>query len=241
MTILVAIETVLLVLALLLIVGLLRSHAEILRRLETGERDRRSADASTLPTMPPVQTVDRAAVVAELQGTTLLGEPLKVAMGAAGGTLVAFLSSGCRTCQVLWASLREGGKTALPDGVRLVIVTRDPSRESPSRLRELAPSDQTVVMSSRAWEDYSVPMTPYFVFVDGPSGRVAGEGTAERWDQVTSLLRDAVQDRAMQGPLGPLRPNGRGPLDQRPRHHELRLAGIGPFDIGDHGPQDRPR
>ena len=49
--------------------------------------------------------------------------------------------------------------------------------ESPSRLRDLAPADVPVVMSSQAWEDYGVTMSPYFVLV-GADGEVRGEGAA---------------------------------------------------------------
>jgi hypothetical protein len=76
-----------------------------------------------------------------------------------------------------------------------VVVTKDTSHESPSRLRELASPGLRVVMSSRAWDDYDVPVSPYFVHVDGRTGEIAGEGAAERWDQIVSLLRDARDDR----------------------------------------------
>jgi hypothetical protein len=39
-----------------------------------------------------------------------------------------------------------------------------------------------------------VPGSPYFVLVDGPAGRVAGEGTSDRWEQMASLLGQAVED-----------------------------------------------
>src|SRR4029078_9833360 len=35
---------------------------------------------------------------------------------------------------------------------------------------------------------------PYFVLVDGPSGRVQGEGTGTNWPQVWNLLRQAADD-----------------------------------------------
>jgi hypothetical protein len=36
--------------------------------------------------------------------------------------------------------------------------------------------------------------SPYFILVGGASGQIDGEGTAGTWDQVVSLLRDAVTD-----------------------------------------------
>jgi hypothetical protein len=53
-----------------------------------------------------------------------------------------------------------------------------------------------VVMSSRAWQDYEVPGSPYFVHVDGATGTVAGEGSAPSWDRVASLLTGALEDAA---------------------------------------------
>ena len=83
--------------------------------------------------------------------------------------------------------------------MRLVVVTKDPSHESPARLRELAPPGVRVVMSSAAWVDYDVPASPYFVHVDA-RGELAGEGTAQRFDQVLSLLADAVSRRRRRRP-----------------------------------------
>jgi hypothetical protein len=82
-------------------------------------------------------------------------------------------------------------------GARLVVVTKDAAFESPSRLRDLAPRHVPVVMSSAAWEHYRVEASPYFIYVDGPSGQVASEGSAVSWEQVRSLLRDAVADQEM--------------------------------------------
>jgi hypothetical protein len=76
----------------------------------------------------------------------------------------------------------------------LVVVTKDRTEESPARLAELAPAGVTMMMSSAAWKDYGVHGSPYFIYVDGPAGHVHSEGTATTWDQVLSLLRDALAD-----------------------------------------------
>ena len=49
-------------------------------------------------------------------------------------------------------------------------------------------------MSSDAWNDYGVPVSPYFVLVDGPTGTIEGEGAASTWSQVGSLLSRAEAD-----------------------------------------------
>jgi hypothetical protein len=75
-------------------------------------------------------------------------------------------------------------------------VTKGSEIESPSRIRELSPPAFPVVMSTEAWLEYKVPHTPYFVYVDGPSGRIIGEGSAQTWDQVVSLWSQALADDA---------------------------------------------
>jgi hypothetical protein len=47
-------------------------------------------------------------------------------------------------------------------------------------------------MSSAAWSDYGVPAAPYFVYLEGD--RILGEGSANGWKQISSLVRDAIED-----------------------------------------------
>src|SRR5690348_17105718 len=104
MTALVACETLLLVLLVVLVAGLLRSHAEILRRLGP-PRDEQPEPLSSLPA-PERRAGPQAR---ELAGRTLAGDGLKVAFGESSPpTLVAFLSSGCAACESLWGELRAG-------------------------------------------------------------------------------------------------------------------------------------
>ena len=84
-------------------------------------------------------------------------------------------------------------------------------------------------MSTQAWVDYSVPVSPYFILVDGPSGRIVGEGSGTSWEQVVALLARAAAD----GPVAPpavSRPTSR--LNGRERaaliDQELRGHGIEP-------------
>jgi hypothetical protein len=114
-------------------------------------------------------------------------------VGARTSTLLAFLSSGCVTCLDFWnAFAREQG--VLPEGIRLVVLTKGPEQESASRVAELSPPGITVVMSTQAWVDYEVPMSPYFILVDGPAGAVRGEGAASSWRQLTDLMGQALAD-----------------------------------------------
>jgi hypothetical protein len=211
-TAVVTVETLLLALMVLLVGGLLRSHAEILRRLDELQP---AGSATAAPVRTSVASHD-------VSGVTLAGDALHLGLTRPGApTLLAFLTSGCSTCQGFWEAFADPG-SRLPEGVRLVVVTKDPSHESPARLRELAPPGVRVVMSSAAWVDYDVPASPYFVHVDD-RGELAGEGTAQRLDQVLSLLADAVFDAAGA--------DRRGSPERALRvERELEAAGIGPDD-----------
>jgi hypothetical protein len=191
MTALVACETVLLVLLVILVAGLLRSHAEILRRL--GPAGTGDAGAPALPRSAP-ETVrrDPGSPAPDVAGTTPDGGAIKLSFVGASASpmLLAFLSSGCTTCHRFWESF---GKRPLPGELGLLVVTHDPSRESSSRLQSLTPPGVTVVMSSEAFAAYGVPGAPYFVLVDGS---VRGEGMATTWSALQSLLTDAIADAA---------------------------------------------
>lgn len=218
MTALVAAETVLLVLLLLLVAGLLRSHAEILRRLGPAEEGEGEGVAEGVPgpteAAPPAEAAD-------LAGTTIEGDAIKISLRpGAPPTLVAYLTSGCSTCLGFWDGLRQGRPAELPEGVRVVVVTKDTTHESPSRLAELKPDDVPVIMSTEAWDRQRVPAAPYFVFVE--DGAVAGEGSAAAWQQIGSLLRDAMHDAQYRG--------GAASGDERTDRIDkvLQAAGIGP-------------
>ena len=75
-----------------------------------------------------------------------------------------------------------------------MVVTNGPEAESPAAVADLAPPRLVTLMSSHAWDDYGVPVSPYFVLVDGPTGRVVGEGAGTSWDQVIDLLAKATAD-----------------------------------------------
>jgi hypothetical protein len=196
MEVLVAVETVLLALLVLLVAGLLRSHAEILRRLGPPGAEAGEGNESLLPEPPSVVTTRAPADVA---GTTLEGDAVKVTLGAAAPpTLVAFLTSGCAVCGNFWDDMRRGRHTEhLGRDMRLVVVTKDTSHESPSKLERLRPDDVPLVMSSAAWDAHRVPAAPYFVYVEG--GLVQGEGSATTWKQIASLMRDAEHDARYAG------------------------------------------
>lgn len=249
MAVLVAVEALAIILLGVLVAGLLRSHAEILKKLhEIGagvlseEPDLRSApDFQTQPGIPaPGESVTEAKDIA---GVTPDDETAVIGVvGSRSHTLIAFLSTGCLTCQTFWDAFAQPDRLGLPQGTRLVVVTKGPEDESESGVRDLAPRGVPLVMSSAAWDDYQVPGSPYFVHVDGPAGRVVGEGAASSWGQVVSLLTQATEDRRLaQAKRRGRRKAGRGVttasaarLGDRDRGDlidgELSAAGIHPGD-----------
>jgi len=184
-----------------LVAGLLRSHADILAALHelgiTEEDLGKSTDGpqfETRPGVPQPRESEGDPTAHDIVGTTPTGGAARVAVVATRHTtLLAFLSSGCLTCRDFWEAF--GGDLDLPGSdTRLVVVTQGSDAESPSAVASLAPPNITVLMSSEAWNDYAIPVSPYFLLVDGPTGAVIGEGAAATWDSVSSMLNQALSD-----------------------------------------------
>ena len=231
-----------------LVAGLLRSHADILKALHdmgagvgdptaptVGGPGGGRAEAAAVPvTMGPTLPAGRDSTSAPaIAGVTPSGDALGVAPATTGGlTLLAFLSTGCASCGGFWQSFRHPDRLGLPDGTRLVVVTKGPDREIPGEVATLAVPGSAVVMSSDAWTDYEVPGSPFFVLVDGAVGRRIGEGVANHIDQVAELVRRAEIDNATFSVVPrPGRDVGLdGPQRESANDAELRAAGILPGD-----------
>jgi hypothetical protein len=203
-----------------LVVGLLRSHAEILRRLhEMGEGLDEPVAAS--PRRTGQGDGSTGGPAHHLSGRTLDDEVIELGVvGAQTNILLAFLSATCYTCEPFWEALSAG--VDVPANTRVVAVVQE--GDNVGRLRKLAGTDLLVVASDAAWTDYDVPGSPHFVYVDGPAGRVVGEGTASTWPQVRDLL-DQATDPVTSGPRD-LLPDGRDNAERIDL--ELLAAGIGP-------------
>ncbi len=203
--------TVVVLLLAVLVAGLLRSHADILRSLhELGVGVGDPVAAGTRPgahhapgaanqvpiTMGPPLPGERSSISAPtVAGVTPGGNALAVSVGTGDRlTLLAFLSSGCATCAGFWKVFRQPDQLDLPADTRLVVVTKGPDRESPSEVAAQAAPGLSVVMSTEAWSDYEVPGSPFFVLVDGRTGRRIGEGVANQFHQVADLVRRAEVD-----------------------------------------------
>lgn len=214
-----------------LVLGLLRSHAAILRRLHALDAGEVGA---SLPVVGPgvvAPTPDepgRAGV--DIFGTAPDGSALSIAVtGVTHDTVVAFLSSSCATCESFWDEFREG--VARPEGTRLVIVAKGQEHESPAELAALAPSDVPMVMSSEAWEEYGVPGSPYVVYVEGASSRIRGEGTGGTWAQVAKLLAQSTGDLEFLDGATPRAAKAKTDAErERDTDRALLAAGIRPDD-----------
>ena len=234
-----------------LVLGLLRSHALILKALhELGAGLELEKEAGTgvttattggKPGPVPVEletgvvpaTRKDSTTAHDIVGTDLERAQADVVVTAPGQrTLLAFLTSGCSVCQTFWDEFQRG--VDVPGNGDLQVVAKGPEEESIPSLRALA-GTLPVVQSSAAWVDYDIPGSPYFVYVE--AGRVTGEGSATTWPQVRDLMAQGVSDseeaRQAAGRSGPGalvgEGLGRGERDSLPRmDDELRAAGIAP-------------
>ncbi len=191
MTAIVVIEAIVILLLLILMAGLLKSHAEILRQLDRLGVGEDALDGNVSPAWK--DTGMEKAPATQLSGVDPHGSARVVTLGhGRGSTLIAFLSSSCASCQIFWEKLSGEYELPTPD-TRVVIVTKGAGSESPSRISELAPEGIPLVMSDDTWDLFRVPLTPYFLLVDGDA-RVLGEGSAATWDHLLSLFRRSVAD-----------------------------------------------
>ncbi|MFA9429556.1 hypothetical protein [Egicoccus sp. AB-alg2] len=239
MTIVVVALVVVVAVQLVLLVGLLRSHAEILRRLHelgAGIDPDQPADAAAAPAPPAGVAAFETGPAAAVEGRTA---PDVVGVSPGGellalrvqevrhDTVLVFLSSTCVGCKPYWPALEAPD---VPGDTRVVIVTREEPDEDRDAIARLAPAGATVVMSDATWDAHDVPGSPYVVHVDGTTGRVRGEGTAGTWPAVRRLL--------LQGSAG----RDKAAADsrrERDADRHLLAAGIAPGDPSLYQPADQ--
>jgi hypothetical protein len=233
MVALVVVSTFVVLLLGILVAGLLRSHADILRSLHelgVGVGDP-TAEDGLAPAVPvalePTATGIASDEAPTVAGVTPNGDARAVAVAHGGPpTLLAFLSSGCATCAGFWRELQQPGRLDLGD-VRMVIVTKGPDMEISSDIDALSSGRVPVVMSTEAWLDYKVPASPFFVLVDGASGRRVGHGVAAHPGQLADLVRRAERETAAAADPG--RGTGLdGPAREAANDEVLLAAGITP-------------
>jgi hypothetical protein len=215
---LIVIEGIVIVLLVVLVAGLLRSHAEILRQLHALGGGEHPAE-TFVP--PPRRSGLGPASIANLVGPTPDGGTASIALsGSRGYSLLAFLSTTCTSCQPFW----QGLSSDLPfSDARPIVVTKDPGEESPADIARWSTGKVTTLMSSDAWDTFKVPATPYFALVDNTNANVVGEGSAANWERVAEMVSRAISDHAH--PLHSSTAARKADVDE-----ELREAGIEPGD-----------
>ena len=184
-----------------LVVGLLRAHAEVIRSLHdlgVNLDPSRSLSATGSEAPPgPQRAVEAGTGAFDLVGDTPAGDLATVAVRGSGRlTLIVFLSSSCLTCRGFWKEFADPN-LAMPGAARPVLVTKSADQESLSAVQALAPAGILTLLSSEAWAAYGVPVAPYFVLVDGATERVVGEGAATTWKQMRNLIDQALADAAL--------------------------------------------
>lgn len=206
----------------LLVAGLLRSHAEILRSLhELGVN--LDPDAAVSSVAMSARSRDGGTAIADVTGQDPAGAHQHLAVaGVAHSTLLAFLSSNCLTCRDFWTAFSDPS-LVVPDDARVIVVTRGVDAESPASVRKLASPLVHTVMSTETWHDYDVPGAPYFILVNGPNATIVGEGTAPTWASVQHLMAQASADHREPGDVD----------------RDLRAAGIEPGDPSLYPERDR--
>lgn len=241
MVALVVVVTFVVLLLGILVAGLLRSHADILRSLHdlgVGVGDPagtseplpvRSADPRIPTWSESSDSLDAAPTVT---GVTPTGDARAVAVDNTDGfTLLAFLSSGCATCADFWDALQTPERLELPTGTRVAIVTKGSDREIPTEVSRLATGRIPVVMSTEAWLEYEVPGSPFFVLVDGTTGIAVGKGVAPQVEQLLDLIRRAEHDRERHnGSRRRAASRRNGPEREDDADEVLQMAGIRPGD-----------
>lgn len=159
--------------------------------------------------------------------------------GTDSATLLAFLTTGCATCANFWHAFADGVR--LPADARLVVVAKGPEAESPTDVAAMAADHVLTIQSSEAWDDYGVPVAPYFVLVDGRRGVVVGEGAANTWESVHNLLDRALADSGYSGSQVRRRDLLLGKARTERVDRDLRAAGIEPGDPRlYHAPEESP-
>ena len=209
----------------LLVVGLLRSHAEILRRLDRAGAGLSDAHGQESTISMTARNHRPSRSFRDITGVTPDGEPVVLSTAAGGDpTLIAFLSTTCSSCASFWENFDSSSRYFGGRRHRILIVTLGETEESPSRALSLARGDADVVMSTTAWNDFGVPGAPYFALVDSPTGEVIGEGSASTFTALEEFLEDASNDRQWD------RDRSAAHDEESRIDQELRDAGLSPGD-----------
>ncbi|MFC2176833.1 hypothetical protein ACFLRH_00285 [Actinomycetota bacterium] len=178
MTVLVVAEAVVIGLLGILVVGLLRRNAAILREFEEGKA----------VTGGPGRA-GTGALARDIAGVGLNGQIVGVRVREPDRpTLLAFMSTTCSTCNHFWRGFGDAEMLATLGSTRLIIITYGDGHERPAAIAEVAPPDVPLVMSSIAWQTYDVPSSPHFVMISEATGLITAKASAPNWDEMLQLI-----------------------------------------------------
>ena len=212
----------------IIVVGLLRSHAEILKRLDSlgAGLGNGHEHESQISLTPPSEA---RLSLPDITGVNPDGEPVVASPNLGSDpTLLAFLSTSCSSCSPFWDKLDASSRYFHDYRHRVLIVTRGSEEESPTRAQSLRRGQADVIMSSQAWDDYEVPGAPYFVLIGPGNGGIAGEGSAATFDSLEQFLADSVNDsRWDRDRVNKQRTDS---LGEKRVDEDLKRAGLGPDD-----------
>jgi hypothetical protein len=210
MTWVVAALTVVVAVQTLFVLGLLRSHADLLARVaQLAEREPARAAEPSPTAMPegvvPAPATLEQTVVRSIEGLDHELEPYRLAVRDVSTPylLVAFLSTSCFSCLDIWRDVIEGGEAASTvdagdDTASLLIVLKAREYENLGKATALARETPVpVLLSGSAWEELDVPGSPYFALIATGEERVVGAGSAQSWHQLKSLASDGMLELSL--------------------------------------------
>ena len=183
-----------------LVAGLLRANAEVIRSLhQMGVNLGPDAPASPPlrhPGCPSYPGPTDAGDVIDLVGDHPRGDAISLAVsGVRHDTLIAFLTSGCQTCRGFWDSFQRGRRMSRrgpagggDPGARSRVAGHDRQPGRPRRRRRPGGDVHRGLGALRR------PVRSVFRVRLGAGGRVVGEGVAAGWEEVRRLVANAVAD-----------------------------------------------
>ena len=165
-------------------------------------------------------------------------------LGARHLTLLAFLSSGCSTCHGFWDAWHDDAPVDVPGDARLVDRHQGPERGECHRA-SIGSRPAPFLSSCRTRHGRPTTCRSHRSSCSStaPSATIVGEGAASNWDQVRSLLQNALADAGLVDRHGRTKRGGvskpRADVLREARvDRELLTAGIVP---GDPEPLRAPR
>jgi hypothetical protein len=216
MTWVVAALTLVVGLQMILLLGVLRSHADVIERVKPQQgRVAEGGSATTALTMPdgvlapPESVAEHALATVRGQDLDLRPTEIGVAEGSGQYLLIAFLSTTCLTCLDIWRDVISGGaaSASIDAGAggtaEVVLVLKGRELENLGKAQALAEETPVpVLFGQEAWDALEVPGSPYFALIERSSTKVVGAGSAQSWSQIVSLASDGMLELSVEAQNG---------------------------------------